>query len=50
MSEDFSLKWFGIPDAIIVKFWDKLKRLPKYNSEHYIHCQNNKLKWINYES
>jgi hypothetical protein len=50
MNEDFSLKWFDIPDTVIVKFWNKLEKLPKHNSEHCIHCQNNKLKWINHES
>lgn len=31
---DFSLKWFGIPDATIVAFWNKLDKLPKPSKIH----------------
>ena len=30
---DFSLKWFGIPDKVIVAFWAKLEKLPKRPSK-----------------
>ena len=29
LNEDFSYKWFGVPDAQVVAFWDKLDRMPR---------------------
>lgn len=29
--KDFSLKWFGISDEVIVKHWKWLESLPKNN-------------------
>jgi len=31
MKIDFSLKWFGIPNEIIVKNWKFIENLPKDN-------------------
>ena len=32
--EDFSLKWFGIPNKTVVAFWAKLEKLPKRPRRH----------------
>jgi hypothetical protein len=34
IKNDFSLKWFGIPDKVIVKFWKKLEKLPRRKNEY----------------
>lgn len=43
MSEDFSLKWFGIPDAQVVAFWKLLKSMHPgipHNPHQYCYCGN----------
>lgn len=35
MKEDFSMKWFGIPDAVVVRHWEQLERVPKITKEQF---------------
>lgn len=35
MAEDFSLKWFGIPDVQVVAFWDRLSKYGPVSKERH---------------